>query len=450
MKIWNNLKKIFSPLARFIDKRIITPITKLIIKLQEVFKGNSNTFEKLLNKKQTLIIVSLLFSLAFFFIIERSSNAMMYQTAEILYSQPVIAEYNQEAYVVEGLPEVADITLIGRSSDIYLAKQYPDHEISVDLRDLKPGSHKVSLKYKQRLNSLDYKLDPSTATIVVYEKVSETRSLSHDVLHQDKLLSKLIISDIELERADIIIKGAEHTLANVANVKALIDINNISNPQIGTMNLNEVPIVAYDANGEIVEVEIVPKTVKATIKIESPSKEVPIRIVPKGDLAFGKAINTLTSNVQNVVIYGEPSVLETIDYLPAEIDVTNVSNDRDYNVNLKNPSGVRDISVKTITVKLTIGEAATQEFEDITVSFDNLGSNFTVFSASEKDNKVTVVVNGTKELLENLERSTIIAKVNLNGLGVGTHDINVDVSGSDVRLQYKPKVRTVQVVIRAK
>lgn len=450
MKIWNNLKKIFSPLARFIDKRIITPITKLVIKFQEVFKGNSNTFEKLLNKKQTLIVVSLFFALAFFFIIERSSNAMIYQTAEILYSQPVIAEYNQEAYVVEGLPEVADITLIGRSSDIYLAKQYPDHEISVDLRDLKPGSHKVSLKYKQRLNSLDYKLDPSTATIVVYEKVSETRSLSHDVLHQDKLLSKLIISDIELERADIIIKGAEHTLANVANVKALIDINNISNPQIGTMNLNEVPIVAYDANGEIVEVEIVPKTVKATIKIESPSKEVPIRIVPKGDLAFGKAISTLTSNVPNVVIYGEPSVLETIDYLPAEIDITNVANDRDYNVNLKNPSGVRDISVKTITVKLTIGEAATQEFEDITVSFDNLGSNFTVFSASEKDNKVTVVVNGTKELLENLERSTIIAKVNLNGLGVGTHDINVDVSGSDVRLQYKPKVRTVQVVIRAK
>ena len=47
------------------------------------------------------------------------------------------AEYNEEAYVIEGLPETVDITLIGRSSDIYLAKQYPTNEVSVDLRDFK-------------------------------------------------------------------------------------------------------------------------------------------------------------------------------------------------------------------------------------------------------------------------------------------------------------------------
>ena len=80
--------------------------------------------------------------------VDQNSNAILYQSAEVLYNQPVTAEYNEEAYVIEGLPETVDITLIGRSSDIYLAKQYPTHEVSVDLRELKPGSHKVTLKYK--------------------------------------------------------------------------------------------------------------------------------------------------------------------------------------------------------------------------------------------------------------------------------------------------------------
>ena len=31
--------------------------------------------------------------------------------------------YNKEAYIIEGLPETADVTLIGRTVDLYLAKQ---------------------------------------------------------------------------------------------------------------------------------------------------------------------------------------------------------------------------------------------------------------------------------------------------------------------------------------
>lgn len=450
MKIMNSIKKVIMPVLTFFDKWLITPITKLIIIISDFFKGNNGFFDKLLNKKETLIVISLLFALGVFFIIDISSNAMMYQTAEILYNQPVVAEYNEEAYVVEGLPEVADITLIGRSSDIYLAKQYPDHEISVDLKDLKPGSHKVTLKYKQRLNSLDYKLDPSTATIVVYEKVSETRSLSYDLLHSDNLDTKLVISDIKLDRTDIIIKGAEHKLAEVANVKALIDIKNISNPQVGTMNLKDIPIVAYDSKGNIVNVEIVPGKVNATIKIESPSKEVPIRIVPTGDLAFGKAIKSLTSNITTVVVYGDKNILDKIDYVPAEIDITNVNSDKEYNVNLKNPTGIRDLSVKTIVVKLTLDELSTREFTDISISHDSLADNLEVYSASVADSRIAVVVKGSKSLLDSLDASTISAKVNLNGLGAGTHEVDVTVTGNDLKLSYEPKVRKVKVIIRSK
>ena len=68
-------------------------------------------------------------------------------SAEILKSQPVTAIYNEEAYVIEGLPETVDITLIGSKTDLYIAKQSVAHEVRVDLTGLKPGQHKINIKF---------------------------------------------------------------------------------------------------------------------------------------------------------------------------------------------------------------------------------------------------------------------------------------------------------------
>ncbi len=164
----NGIVRFFKGIFRVFDKFLITPITKFFIRITDFVKDNSKGAEKFLNNKQTLIVLSLIFALGVFYVVDQNSNAIINQSAEILYNQPVTAEYNEEAYVIEGLPETVDITLIGRSSDIYLAKQYPTNEVSVDLRDLKPGSHTVTLNYRQALSSISYKLDPSTATIMVY------------------------------------------------------------------------------------------------------------------------------------------------------------------------------------------------------------------------------------------------------------------------------------------
>ena len=163
-KMFKILKKIFL----IFDKCLISPITKGIIFISDFSKNNGKEIERFINKKQTLIVLSLFFAFIVFIVVDQNSSFIINKKAEILYNQTVIAEYNQEAYVIEGLPESADITLIGRQSDLYLAKQYPANNVSIDLRGLKPGSHKVSLKYNQQLSSIDYKIDPSSTTIVIY------------------------------------------------------------------------------------------------------------------------------------------------------------------------------------------------------------------------------------------------------------------------------------------
>ena len=217
-KITRGFAKIIYNILSFFDRWLITPITKLILRITDFFKKNSKTVERLLNKKSTLLVISLLLAFCTFLIIDSKSNVTIDQYAEVLYKQKVIPTYNEELYVVEGLPKTVDITLIGQKRHIFLAKQTPSNGVTVDLTGLKPGNHKVTLKYSQKLKSVDYRLDPSTVTVTIYEKVSQTRTLTYDILHKDSLDSKLYKKSVELNRSNVIIKGAEYKLKKVATV----------------------------------------------------------------------------------------------------------------------------------------------------------------------------------------------------------------------------------------
>ena len=447
------MKKIIKPIILFLDKWLITPITKLVLLIGSGLKNNGREIEKFINKKQTLIVISLIFALLIFFWVDRNSDSIINKSAEVLLNQPVKAEYNEEAYVIEGLPETADVTLIGRTSDLYLAKQYTSNlSISIDLRGLTPGSHKVKLNYnkQQALSTIKYKLDPSTANIVVYEKVSENRELNYDILHKDNLDQTLILSKVELNRNDVIIKGASYKLKQVSTVKALVDIDKISNPTAGDYTLKDINLIAYDNEGKPIDVEIVPSKVDADITISSPSKEVPIQVVPTGDVAFGKAINTLTPSISKVTIYGDEESLAKVTTIPVEIDVKNLSSNKTFNVNITKPAGIRAISNRTISIKVTLDDVTTKEIENIKISTINLDSKYKVQALSEKDSMVTVIVKGSSDAIKELDTNTIKATVDLSGYTKGDYEVDVVVSGDDLKLNYESKTKKVKVRIEEK
>lgn len=444
-KMLRVIGRLIRRIGTFFDKWLITPITKLILVITDFFKGNSKNIDRILGKKSTLLIISLILAFAVFVIIDKDSDIMIDQYAEILENQSVTAIYNEELYVVEGIPETVDITLAGQRRHIFLAKQSPSKNVSVDLTGLKPGTHEVTLKYTQRLKSLDYILDPSRITVKIYDKESATRSLTYDLLHQDDLDTKLAIKNVELDRTDVIVKGAAYKLEQVASVRALVDINEMPNPEAGEITVRDVPLVAYDTDGKIIGVEIVPKTVDAKVTISSPRKEVSIKIVPKGDLAVGKAIKSINSEVTSVVVYGDETAVEKLENLEVEVDVDGLDSNKDFNVTLKKPSGITELSVKNIRVSVIVDNSITKEFEGVRVSAENVPAGYKAQALTKEDSEITVVVSGSADIIEKLDASSIKAYVDLTNYGVGEHEVKVTVTGGDVRLTYKPKTKEVKV-----
>ena len=69
--------KIFRYIGLFFDKWLISPITRIILKLMEIGRGSAKTFDRLAGKKSTLLVVSLILSFAVFIVIDRDANVMI-------------------------------------------------------------------------------------------------------------------------------------------------------------------------------------------------------------------------------------------------------------------------------------------------------------------------------------------------------------------------------------
>ena len=440
------IKKIF----KFVDKRIIIPITKFFLFFGEKIKTSDKPLEMALSKKSGMIVLSLAFAIIMFLIVDTKNTTLLEKNAEVLDNIPLTATYNDEEYVIEGLPEKVDITLIGTKANLYLAKQLPTKDINVDLSDLKLGTHEVNLKYKQSISSVEYKLDPSVVTVVVSPKQSETRDLEYDIVNIDKLDSKLSINNVKLDNDQVIIKGSDSVLQKVSTIKALVNVNNMADPQVGSNILRDVKLIAYDEKGTPVDVEMVPSTMNATIEVESPSKDVPLEIQTEGNVVFGKAIKNIATSVQKVKIYGDSNTLDATNSIKVKVDVNNLKSNKDYTLTIKKPSGIREISEKTVNVKIELDDESTTEISGVRLSYTNLGSNYTVQATEQSATEVTVILKGVESVITNIDSTQIEAYVDLDGLGVGEHEVNIYVKGTDPRVNYSSKVTKTIIKIAEK
>ncbi len=439
-KIFKPFIIFFKAIYRAIDKVIVTPISRLIYKINEIFRDNSGKIEKILNRPNVLIYVSLICAVAVFLLVDSQVITLTETDAKIIKDQSVEINYNEEAYVLEGIPENVDITLIGSKSAIYLATQLGEHKVTLDLSNYGVGTYKVDLRYNHSGEAVDYKLDPSTVTIKISEKVSEVKPLSYDLLNEDKLDSKLSISNIKLDNSEIIVKSSQEILDKVAVVKALVDASQIDTKDSGKFTIESATLVAYDELGNKLDnIEMVPSKVSAEVTVDSYHATKPVNIITTGEMKSGKAIASISSSVSEVEVYGEKSVVDAIDAIEASLDISTIDSEKSISVNLIKPNGVRYLSQSNTNVKISIGDQVQRKIEGLKVRQEGLGEGLSA-GASSKDQTIDVIVKGVDSVInKDISDTDIYAYVDLTGLKAGTHTVKVMARISDQRV-------TVQVV----
>ena len=437
------MRKLLRKIYNFIDKRIVVPISRVIYFISKKWKKNQGRLDKILNRPHFLIYLSLVIAIVLFILIDSKVITLVETEAEVITNVPVVVKYNAEAYVVEGVPDAVDITITGRKSDIYLAKQLGEYEVILDLSDYTASdkTRKVYFTYSKSINSLGYKLDPSYVQVSIKNKESSVFSLSYDLLNIDKLNSKLSVKSVSLNKTEAVVKGSNEALEQIATVKALIDLKKQDFKDAGTYDIDDVELVAYDSEGvKLTNVEIVPETTSATLVIDSYSKTVPLVVQTTGNLVAGRAIASLTidgSESQSITIYGDKDSIDQIESVPVTINVNGEGNNntKTYEVSITKPNGVREMSTRSVKITTTFGEEQQKTLNIPTVYTENIAEGLT--ATQNPGQNITIQVKGVASQIEKITENDINAVVDLSGLGVGEHEVDIKITNTNPLIRYE-------------
>ena len=86
----------FKNIISFIDKKIVVPITKLVLKITSNFDNSGKKVEKWLTKTNTLLFISLFLAIVIFVMIDQKILVYTDNNAIVLKNQPVKVNYNSE------------------------------------------------------------------------------------------------------------------------------------------------------------------------------------------------------------------------------------------------------------------------------------------------------------------------------------------------------------------
>ena len=208
----------------------------------------------------------------------------------------------------------------------------------------------------------------------------------------------------------------------------------------------EVPVLFYTTLNNI---EIVPETIGATVVLDSYSVTVPLSIETTGKLITGKSIASILVNNNSsysITIYGDQKEIEKITSVPVTINVDGLGNEgtKTYNVNIKKPNGVREMSVNQVEITLTFGEEQQKTIE-ISKNIDdkNLSEGLAVNILGGQE--IYVQVKGVASVIEKIEAKDISAYIDLAGLGTGDYELEVKINNNNPLVTYvvssKLKVR---------
>lgn len=414
------------------------------------FRWLSSWIDRLLFNQKHGKMVALILAILFCIMLDSDDNFDLFKAnreVKTLNNLSVSTIVSEQAYEVSGIPETVTVEVIGESSDLQMLNLQDNYQIVADLSGLTEGAHDVTLQAKNFSPRLEVIIKPSTAVVTIKRKESKRFTLGYDFVNTAKMDSIYALGEPQFDQGEVVVRASTETLSKIAFVKALIDVSGVESDFE-----SEAEIAAYDQAGNRIKVDIRPSTVKASVKVSTPNKSVPITLVPNGTMPNGKAIASYKLDSQAVTIYAPESVLETITELPIYIPVHNLTSDQRITMPINLPSKVTKASLNNVAIEIKIENAETKEIKDVPIQYKNAPSTgYDVKAVDGNSGTMVVTVNGAKGQLEGVTKNDIQIVADFSAVTEpGVYDIPISVTGTNKLLTYETKSTTIKLEFRKK
>ena len=367
------------------------------------FRWLSSLIDRLFFSSKYLGVFAFLLACLAYFVATYDSSSNTLSSSKVLSNVSVNARYNSETFELSGLPQACEIVITGDAANVNNAASRKGY-CQIDLEGYTEGTHTIKMNALGYGDNVSTIVSPSEVTVTLKKKTTIQFDLTYDFINQNQMDSKYILSEPTFPQGTKInIRASQDTLNSIALVKALIDVSG----QTQDFEIN-APLVAYDKNGQAVNAEIVPGSVVASVKLSSPSIEVPIVLNPVGQAPIGLAIDQAQIvDYQTTRLYAPENVLNTIKEVYVNFDMATVTEnvDKDIMLPVSLPSGVSASDVTVVNVRVSLATVSNMTLEDIPLNAHN---NYNNMAISEIDfTSIDVSLSGSENNLNTVRSDDI-------------------------------------------
>lgn len=392
--------------------------------LVRIFRWFSTLVDKIFFSKH-LAIFSLIFAVIMYIgvtLTNENNLITSLSSSKTLNNISVSARYNSESFEVSGLPTGCNIVLTGEAANVNSAATKSGYCL-LNLEGLTEGTHTVKLSATGYGDAVSAVVTPSSAQITLKKKTTGQFDLSYDFINTNLMDSKFILSSPEFSTGNskINIRASQDTLDTISLVKALIDVS--GQTQDFTV---EAPLIAYDKNGKVVEAEIVPASVKASVRVTSPSKTVPIALRFSGTAPIGYSVESIQMDHQNATIYASQSVLDSVEEVYLDVDLSTISGNTELAQAISLPTGVSAADVSMVNLKIFLSETKSKIVANVPIYYLH---NENGYGASEIETSyVDVTVFGSEEILNTIDENNFVVYIDVAGLTPGEYTLDLNIA----------------------
>ncbi|MBE6125842.1 MAG: hypothetical protein E7186_05880 [Erysipelotrichaceae bacterium] len=361
-----------------------------------------------------------------------SNNVPVSQASQIT-GIPVQVIYNSEIYEITGVPEKADVIVMGDMTDITLQKSQVNSKLTADLSGLTEGTYTVKLTPTNFISRLSVNvIDAPSITVTIKKKTSTRFNISYEFINTNAMDKIYTLSRPTFDTTEVLIRASQDTIDSIAYVKALIDVSGVTDTFT-----RDARIVAYNQSGEMVECDCFPEYVSSTVVVTSPNKSVPIIVRPVGNLPDGLAIDKITLDYSTVTLYGTEAVLDEIDGIFIDLDISSISKNTIFSTALTAPSGISKMSVTRVNMEIVVGPAVSKVIEKVETQFVNNTSAYVFAPVNSSDVYMNILVTGTQANIDSVNATNVVPELDLSGITPGTISVPIRVTGSNKYVTYQ-------------
>ena len=387
-----------------------------------------------------------------------NTSASLFPTGDVTetVSNVVVAvNYDEDKYIVSGVPKYIKIKLEGPKNVITAARSQREFGVSLDLRGYSTGTYDVPLKYTGMENNLKATAQPAKVKVTIQKKAKKSFPVEVKYSNESQMQGSMVEKPT-IKPGTVEVIGTEEELAKVALVRAYIDLKGITKTVTKTAE-----IVLYDEEGRKLDLQTTPSKVNVTIPVSNPTatnnieKTVPLTYVKKGSLPEGLAVTNIGIEPNEVTISGPKDVLDNIKSLEGvEVDLSKITESTTFDASVLLPKGVTNVSPSQVKVSVEVQKQKNvkhKTIDGISIQKNGLSDEFTLQLLSPQSEKISVDISGEASIVDKITAAQITASINLQNVSSGTHDIPIQVSGpSNVSIEAKQKNVKVTLVKKEK